>query len=299
MVLVRPAVPDALRPTAAQALDAWARRVRADREQVDRLREVEDPADFYRPVAERFRLDPRRGDDDVVRQLSSLARPRDTWLDIGAGGGRYALPLAIVTTDVICVEPSTSMRAVLESLAGEHGIGNVQVIDAHWPLADGEGTGDAIVADVSLMAHIGYDIEAIGEFLDAMEAATRRLCVAVMGESAMTTVASLFWQPVHGEARVPLPALPELLTLLIARGRLPEVRHVDRVVATFDSFDDVLEMARRQLWVRPGSAKDVALQALVDEHATERDDRWALDWHPSRIGVVTWLPREDAGRSQR
>ena len=89
------------------------------------------------------------------------------------------------------------------------------------------------------MAHVGYDIEAIGPFLDAAEAVARRLCVAVLGEGAMTTVASLFWAEVHGEARIPLPALPELLALLVARGRLPEVRIVDRKPPTFDSLRSV------------------------------------------------------------
>ncbi len=38
---------------------AWAARVRANREQVDRVREVPDGADFYAPVTGLFRADPR------------------------------------------------------------------------------------------------------------------------------------------------------------------------------------------------------------------------------------------------
>jgi hypothetical protein len=123
-----------------------------------------------------------------------------------------------------------------------------------------------------------------------MEHATRRLCVAVLAEGAMTTVATLFWQPVHGEARVPLPALPEFLSVLMARGRLPSVVLEDRVPAAFETYDDLVSMARRQLWVRPGSVKDDELQRLVRSTATQRDGRWALDWGRSRVGVVTWEP---------
>jgi hypothetical protein len=126
-----------------------------------------------------------------------------------------------------------------------------------------------------------------------METAARRACVAVVAEGAMTTVATLFWEPIHGQPRVLLPALPELLALLIARGRLPEVRLVDRVAPAVDSVDELLAMARRQLWVAPGSAKDARLAALVHERASERDGRWALDWTVTRIGVVTWDPRPD------
>src|SRR5690349_17811050 len=88
-VTPRPAVPDALRPSAADAASAWARRVRDERAQTDRAREVADPADFYAPTSHRFRFDPDGGLDAVGLVLEQLARPGDTWLDVGAGGGRY------------------------------------------------------------------------------------------------------------------------------------------------------------------------------------------------------------------
>src|SRR5207302_5522139 len=84
---------DALRPSQAQALEAWAARVRANREQVDQFREA-NPSDFYAPVAGMFRADPRRRDEPTLEALRSILQPGDTLLDIGAGGGRYALPLA-------------------------------------------------------------------------------------------------------------------------------------------------------------------------------------------------------------
>jgi SAM-dependent methyltransferase len=286
MAMVRPDVPDALRPTASQALDAWAARVRADRDQVNRCREIDDPADFYGPVADRFRHDPRRDADPVLRALQALARPADVWLDIGAGGGRYALPIALLTAEVVCVDPSSGMLDVLREGMAEHGIENVRVVQGRWPMVGFERD-----ADVSLMAHLGYDVEEIGPFLDAMEAATRRTCVAVLAQGAMTTVGTLFWEPVHGEPRVPLPALPEFLALLLARDRLAEIRLADRQPPTFESLDDLLWMARRQLWVRPDSDKDRVLQGLVREMASERDGLWALDWSTPKIGVVTWEPR--------
>jgi SAM-dependent methyltransferase len=285
MSVPAPDEPDALRPDATAALDAWSARVRAERAQVDRCREVSDPADFYAPVADRFRHDPRRTDDPVLDQLLAIARSGETWLDIGAGGGRYALPIALVAREVIAVDPSVGMLDVLRAGMGEHHIGNVRPVQGRWPLP-----GYRAAADVALMAHVGYDIEEIGPFLDEMEAAATRTCVAVMGEGAMTTVATLFWEPVHGERRIPLPALPEFVALLVARGKLFELRLEDRQPPTFDSVDDLLRMARRQLWVRPGSDKDAALDELVRETASEQGGQWALDWSRSRIGIVTWEP---------
>jgi SAM-dependent methyltransferase len=285
MSLARPARPDALRPTADAALGAWAERVRAEREQVHRCREVEDPADFYAPVAEHFRLDPRRTGDQLLDRLLAHVRPGEVWLDIGAGGGRFSLPIARHAREVLCVDPSDGMLAVLREGMTEHGIRNVRPVKGRWPLPSFERC-----ADVAFISHVGYDIEEIGPFLDGMEAAARRACVAVFSEGAMTTAATLFWQAVHGEARVPLPALPEFLGLLMARGRLPAVELEERVPSTFDSLEELTAMARRQLWVRPGSVRDARLLGLVRDMASQRDGRWALDWSRARVGVVAWEP---------
>ena len=277
---------DSLRPGVDDLLAAWAQRVKADHEQVERCREVADPADFYAPVVNRFRLDPRRTDDPVLNVLLDQARPADIWLDVGAGAGRYALPIAHHVREVIAVDPSPSMLSNLNDDAAASAIANVRTVAARWPMPT-----DAPTADVGLIAHVGYDIAEIGPFLDALEAASSRLCVAVMGEAAMTTVATLFWRDIHGEQRARLPAMPELLALLLARGRLPSVTWVEREPPTFESVEDALRMARRQLWLRDGSAKDQVLSVLAGDRLIERGGRFTFDDQPSQIGIAYWVPR--------
>src|SRR4029078_1740109 len=85
---------------------AWASRVRRNAEQVDRLREVPDGQDFYASVSSIFREGPDRTGDPVLDALRAHARPGDTWLDIGAGAGRYALPLARIARRGIARAPS-------------------------------------------------------------------------------------------------------------------------------------------------------------------------------------------------
>ena len=106
---------------------AWAERVRANRDQVDRVREVPD-RDFYAPVSSLFVADPRRTGEEALDALLTLAEPDDRWLDIGAGAGRYALPLAAEVGEVIAVEPSASMRNALRTGKEEHGLANVRII---------------------------------------------------------------------------------------------------------------------------------------------------------------------------
>jgi SAM-dependent methyltransferase len=273
---------DALRPSTEAALQAWAARVRANREQVAQFQEA-NPSDFYAPIAGLFRANPRRQDEPTLEALRALLEPTDTLLDIGAGGGRYTLPLALVCHEVIAIEPSDAMRRVLSAGMAEHRIYNIQSVDGRWPL-----TVAGIDGDVALMSHLGYDIEDIGPFLDAMEAATRRLCVAVLLSQPPPTEADRLWPLVHGVERCQLPSLPEFLALLLARGRLFEVQLVDRAPQSYEQPEQALAWLRQQLWTAPGSDKDRLLQRVGRERLQERHGRFALSWEPVSVGVVSW-----------
>jgi len=273
-------MPDALRPSADEALHAWAARVRANREQVDRFREAS-PTDFYAPIAGMFRSDPHRRDEPTLELLRSLVLPTDTVIDIGAGGGRYALPLALVTREVVAIEPSEGMRRVLQEGMAEHVIANIRVVDGRWPaIASG------VAGDVALMSHIGYDVEDIGPFLDAMEAAASRVRIAVLLAQPPPREADRLWPAVHGVERAALPSLPEFLTLLLARGRLFDVRLLERSPQTYEQPDQALAWLRQQLWTAPGSDKDTALQRLAHARLQQRDGRYALSWDPVKVGIV-------------
>ena len=99
-----------LRPSASEAATAWRDLVLAEREQVESLPDRPRPQDFYGPVAQSFKADPHRTDEPLLDVLRALVRPDETWIDVGAGGGRYALPIALLARRVYAVEPSAGMR---------------------------------------------------------------------------------------------------------------------------------------------------------------------------------------------
>jgi molybdenum cofactor cytidylyltransferase len=280
----------------------WATRVRENAAQVDRVREVPDGADFYAPVSGLFRADPTRTDEPALASLLAMVRSGETWLDIGAGAGRYALPIARALAPtggrVIAVDASGGMLAALRELANEHEIANVDAVELRWPPASTK----VFAADVALIAHVGYDIESIGPFLAAMESCARRRCVAVLMEQQPASIADVCWPPVHGEARVSLPALPEFLELLRAMGRAPEVERLEREPRRFASRDELEALLRRQLWVEPGGAKDRRFQAELDVLLVHHDDGQVglRGQRPLPIGIVSWEPRRTgAGRIKR
>lgn len=271
---------------------SWAARVRANAEQVDRFREIPDGTDFYAPVTGLFRADPTRTGEPALDALLRLVRPGERWLDIGAGAGRYALPIARALApsggEVVAIDPSNSMLDGLREIASEHGIANVRPVEARWPPGDPT----PFVADVAFIAHVGYDIEQIGPFLDAMESVAARMCVAMLMERQPSSIADVCWPPVHGEARVPLPALPEFIELLQARGREPEIERLERDPRRFDSRDELEGFLRRQLWIEPGGEADARFRAALDEIIdTDEGGRVGLvGQRPLPIGILTWRP---------
>lgn len=274
-----------LRPTAEEAAEAWRQLVVAEREQVERLPNRPRPEDFYGPIAAQFKADPHRTDEPLLDVLRGLVRPDETWIDVGAGGGRYTLPIALLARRVYAVEPSAGMRKALAEAAREHGIENLDVYDERWP-----GPSSAPVADVGFISQVGYDIEDFGAFLDVMDAHASRLCVDVMFNEAPISDWAPLWRAVHGEERHLLPAAGEMMTLLFARGKTPEVTFLDLEPRLYRDLETLHGAARRPLWVLPDSEQDARLEAAVRELAVEVEGGYALSRRPRRVGVITWRP---------
>jgi SAM-dependent methyltransferase len=224
----------------------------------------------------------------------SHVRSGETWLDVGAGAGRFALPIARALDPsggvVVALDASPSMLESLLEIAEDYAIENIRTIQARWPPHETGGSSE-IEADVALIAHVGYDIESIGPFIDALEAAADRLCVAVLMERVPAAAADPFWPLVHGETRVALPALPDLLELLTARGRRPEVSRMAIEPRRYESREDLEGFVCRQLWIDPDGPKEARFRSALDDLVIRDGDGWAIkDRGASDVGIVTWVP---------
>lgn len=273
-----------LRPTAEEAASAWRTLVIAEREQVERLPNRPNPQDFYAPVAESFRAEARRRGDPVLDHLLTLVLPQETWLDVGAGGGRYTLPLALQAQRMYAVEPSSGMREVLRASADKEGIHNLEVFDERWPMPEST----VPLADIGFISQVGYDIPEFAAFLDQLETHSRRMCIAVLFERSPIAYFAPLWPRVHGEQRVLLPGLGEFMTLLFARGRRPELKGIRIPARVFDSLDALCQASRRPLWVGEGSSEDQRLSKVIEELAQPINGGFTLDGRPRYLGVVTW-----------
>ena len=270
------------------AVQDWNERVKAHHRQSERAMAEAGWADddFWRPYARFFRQDPRRQDDPVLNALLPMVKPEYTALDVGGGAGRMALPLALKCRHVSVVEPSDSMIAQLRESAAAAGIANISVAQSVWE--------DAVVdaADIALCAHVLYGVADIEPFIRKLEAHANALVVVLaFVESPMNRI-SPFWAPVHGEARIDMPALPELLNALWDMGVYPDVRMLDPVQPDmFEDLDVALAQLRNRLYVKQDSPQDARLQAAMRELLLETDGGVRVNGvAPMRQGFITWRP---------
>ena len=267
------------------AIKSWGEMVRVEHEQSDRMRGAR-PSDHWTQYARQFKADPHRTDDVLVERLRAYLRPEDMLMDVGAGGGRLALPLALTCRSVTAVEPSPSMCAVLRETGEEAGIA-VEVVESDWL--------NAVVepADVALCSHVVYVIEDIGSFVGKLNQNTRRLVLMVVFQSAPQSQMYQLWEKVHGEPRHPLPSLPHFLPVLDELGIAYRVEELPPDPARgFDSEVEAREMIASRLYVSPGSEAAARLSAVLDDSLQLEDDGiWRIRGSsPLQTCIVSWTP---------
>ena len=115
---------------------------------------------------------------------------------------------------------------------------------------------------MALSVHVVYFTREIGAFIDAMEATARRLCVIVAVRHRGQTPLDLgLWETLHGEPHASGPEVYDLLSILAARGRQVEVRHVDSPVGGGPQpVDDVVASERSRYLVAGGSPGEQLLR---------------------------------------
>ena len=218
--------------------------------------------------------------------------PERTVLDLGAGTGRYTVPLARAGCRVWALEPSDGMR---EHLAEEMAAlsleeaARVHVVPRGWP----EGR-DAVppveVALASLVVHFSED--AVG-FLQAMEAAATRRAVLAIRAGQMHPLAERLWPRFHPERPFPAqPILADLVDVLHEMGVEPEVgvHEAVRTYGRYATLEDARREAARMLDLT--ELDDLArLDAELPSALVQGDDGWRADAAPVHEAVVSWAPR--------
>lgn len=268
------------------AIEKWKTRVEAHHAQSLKVQETSswESGDFWRPLMSNFKVDPFRKDDETLERLRRVVSEGSTLIDVGGGAGRFALPLALKCKHVTVVEPADSMVEGLREGMRDAKIENVSIVNELWEDARVE------PADVVLSAHSIYGVADAEGFLRKLnDSATSRVLILAFTEQPQTQLAP-FWKPVHGEERITLPGLIELVNVLWSVDIYSDLEMFAPISGqVWESGEDAFEQLLHRLHVSPGSAEEGRLKQAVQDLLVETPDGFTTrDAKPRRQGLLSW-----------
>lgn len=259
----------------------WRRKVEARQAHPMGVRDWDGRAPRFARMA--AALDPAR--DPLVRALAGGLRKGDTALDVGAGAGRYTLPLAALAAHVTAVEPSAGMRASLEAALAERGIGNVTVMPGAWEDMD------VGPHDVVLCAHVLYFVPDVVPYIEKLDAAARRACYVYLRVDGRETALLPLWQELFAKPFPSEPGFADLYPLLLSLGIRANVRLTMEGAGGYADLDEALGQARQQLGIGPDRhEQDARIRQFLGEHLVQQGGVLRF---PSRSqsAIVWWEKR--------
>lgn len=201
---------------------------------------------------------------------------RKTLIDVGAGAGRHALPLAERLEWVTAVEPSEGMRAQIPQRD------NMTVVASNWE--------DAAVApaDLLICCHVLYGVADPVPFIAKMEVSARERVFIMLRESPMAHLGAVVRDRMLGE-EPRLPRFSDLFMLLVQIGIAPDVRFTSYPnPQRYADFDEALADCRAMI----GDRWDEDNGRALVKGLLERDgDEFVYEGGVTLTGIAHWQPQ--------
>ena len=223
-----------------------------------------------------------RRPDPIRDLLLSRVDRNTTVLDIGAGTGKWVVPIAPRARHVTALDPSPSMLAVLKENVDAEGLENVRVVEGSWPETEVE------PHDVTLCSHAVYGVPDLEPFLRRMAEVTRHTCFLVLKSPVRYGLMAQASRRVWGHP-FDSPCFDIAYNVLLDMGICASVL-VDPVLWdpwAHSSMEEALSEAKRKLRIRETTRHDDFLMGLLRKQLTEKNGSYI--WPKSvRSVLVYW-----------
>ncbi len=252
-------------------------------------RDIQASAEGAAQMVERWRNVARRLDaegpgttDTLLDHILARVTPAMTALDIGAGIGRWTIPLARRARRVTAVEPLAGMRTVLAERAAARGIANLDVIETPWLAAE------VPPHDVAIAAHATYTTTDLVGFVRKMEASARRACYLVLRLPAHDGIIGELSERIHGSWH-DSPNFIVGYNLLLAAGFHPHVLMEPKPVRFWAdrTLDDAVLRAKRHLHLDLDDDRhDETIREVLARRLSLRGD--VYPWPDNMRSALIW-----------
>ena len=199
----------------------------------------------------------------LLEKIKDNLHKHSTVLDIGAGTGAFAIPLAKEVKEVTVVEPSKEMLAYLRRNSD---ITNIHIINKRWEDVSIEEVGQH---DLVLAAYSLYNIIDINTALKKMISAAKKHLYIII-EADHSNFYTRIWQCFKGEEYHPPPSFIHLYNVLYELGILANVEIIRTSwEQVYLSIKQAVKLWMARLDLPP--EKEDKLRAYLLDHLKEKD----------------------------
>jgi len=225
--------------------------------------------------------------DETMSELD--VSPSSCVLDIGAGPGTLAIPLASFVSRITAVEPSPGMMGVLRENMEKADISNIGLVQKRWEdvniREDLDPPYDIVVAAFSL------DMPDLRKAIEKMvDVCSRQVFLYwYAGEPTWTQHYKTLWPALHGKRYQPSPRVDVILNLLYQMGIYPHTRVVPtEYPIRYSSIQEAIEQVRTEFSIKT-EAQESILRDYLDAILVKENGSWFL--HHSFFAVKVWWER--------
>lgn len=212
-------------------------------------------------------------DGPTMSRLSEALPDKGTLLDVGSGPGASSLPLHERIGHLYAVDTSASMLEGLTARAEKLGV-PVTAVEGRWP----DVAGQVPVVDVTIAAHVVYNVPDLAGFLRALDERTQGRVVLELTHRHPMSWTTPLWQHFHGVSRPVRPIAEDCVALAAALGYAVQVEEREAPLERFTSLEDLADSACRRVCLDPSMAEEVAATVMELGMWPLPRDRWVTIW---------------------
>ncbi len=234
----------------------------------------------WRRVARQLDSGAKTEPDPLLDFILGRLGPEMTVLDIGAGIGRWTIPIATRVRHVTAVEPLLGMRNVLLERASARGLASLKSVEVPWMEAD------VPAHDVAVAAHATYTTLDLVGFVRKMDACALRTCYLALRIPAHDGVINDLCQQIHGRWH-DSPNFLVGYNLLLAAGFYPNVLMEPKPVRSWTdpTLEAAVARARRHLHL-DDARHDTILREVLSRRLAVVDGSYR--WPDGMRSALVW-----------
>ena len=224
----------------------------------------------------------RDRDDPLMQFVLGRLESEDTALDVGAGIGRWSIPMALICKKVTALDKLPGMLDIIRENASYENANTIETVQGDWQEADLE------PHDHVLSSHAAYASPDIVDYAHKMERLSRKTCYMVLRVPKHDGVIGELSSRLHG-------CWHDSPNFIVGYNALLQAGIGGQVIVEEtgrrwhnQTLEDAVTRAKRHLHLR-SEEYDGLIARVLEERLEYRDGEfWWPDW--MRSALIWWRP---------